>query len=80
VRVVDHGPAIAVEDRERVFQKFERAEGIRKASGLGLGLFIVREIAQMHGGSVRVEGHPGQGAIFVVTLPIVAKAMDVSAA
>jgi signal transduction histidine kinase len=80
VRVVDHGPGIAVEDRERVFQKFERAEGIRKASGLGLGLFIVREIAQMHGGSVRVEGHPGQGAIFVVTLPIVAKAMDVSAA
>jgi signal transduction histidine kinase len=38
--------------------------------GLGLGLFIVREIVEMHGGAIHVESEPGEGATFVVVLPL----------
>jgi signal transduction histidine kinase len=70
LRVRDHGRGIAQEDQERIFRKFERAVGSREVSGLGLGLFIVREIVEMHGGTVRVESEPGQGAAFIVGLPM----------
>ncbi len=71
LRVHDNGPGIAPEDQERIFRKFERAVGSRgEVSGLGLGLFIVREIVEMHGGTVRVESEPGQGAAFTVALPL----------
>jgi signal transduction histidine kinase len=69
LRVRDDGRGIAPGDQERIFRKFERAVDGREVSGLGLGLFIVREIVQMHGGSVHVESAPGQGATFTVTLP-----------
>jgi signal transduction histidine kinase len=70
LRVRDHGRGIAQEDQERIFHKFERAVGSREVSGLGLGLFIVREIVEMHGGTVRVESEPGLGAVFSVGLPM----------
>ena len=74
LRVRDHGRGIAKADQERIFRKFERAVGGNEIPGLGLGLFIVREIVEMHGGSVRVESEPGQGATFIVTLPSAAPA------
>jgi len=70
LRVRDQGRGIAPEDQERIFQKFERAVGSREVSGMGLGLFIVREIVEMHSGTVRVESALGQGATFIVTLPL----------
>jgi signal transduction histidine kinase len=70
LRVRDEGRGIASEDQERIFQKFERAVGGHEVSGLGLGLFIAREIVEMHRGTVRVESTPGQGATFIVTLPL----------
>lgn len=72
LRVRDHGSGIAADDQDRVFQKFERAVGGNKVSGLGLGLFIAREIVQMHGGSIRVTSEPGTGATFIVRLPLAA--------
>lgn len=69
LEVQDQGRGIAPDDRERVFQKFERAVDAREVAGLGLGLYIVRQIVQMHGGTVAVESTPGEGATFVVTLP-----------
>ena len=65
--VADDGPGIPAEARERVFERFARLdEGrTRGAGGAGLGLAIVRELVQAHGGSVTVGG----GARFVVTLP-----------
>jgi signal transduction histidine kinase len=65
--VADDGPGIPAEARERVFERFARLdEGrTRDAGGAGLGLAIVRELVQAHGGSVTVGG----GARFVVTLP-----------
>jgi two-component system sensor histidine kinase TctE len=69
VQVEDNGPGIPAAERERVFEPFYRALG-SNVDGSGLGLPIVREIAQRHGASVAVEvAHPGQalpGACFTI--------------
>jgi len=67
--VQDRGIGIAPEQTGRLFQRFERAVSSRQYGGLGLGLFIVRQIVEMHGGNVRVESEPGVGSTFTVTLP-----------
>lgn len=67
--VRDHGPGIACEDQERIFLPFERAVSYLKASGFGLGLYIVRHVAEAHGGSVRLASRPGEGCTFTVELP-----------
>jgi two-component system sensor histidine kinase KdpD len=69
VRVVDRGPGVAPADRERIFEPFVRA-GDGGAHGSGLGLAIVRGFVEANGGSVHVESLPGQGASFVVALPL----------
>ncbi len=69
IEVEDHGPGVAKADRERVFARFERASDGHKKESLGLGLYIVRSIAEAHGGTATVRGEPGRGATFVVTLP-----------
>ncbi|AKU96667.1 Sensory box histidine kinase [Labilithrix luteola] len=68
--VRDHGIGVAPEMRERIFQPFERGVSVRNYGGLGLGLYIVRTIAETLGGTVNVENHPGGGAIFKVDLPL----------
>jgi signal transduction histidine kinase len=68
LEVRDHGPGIPVAAQQRLFQPFERAGG-NDPGGLGLGLFIVRQIVEAHGGSVRLRSEPGQGTSFVVELP-----------
>jgi signal transduction histidine kinase len=67
--VRDRGPGIAREDQERIFLPFERAVSYLRASGFGLGLFIVRQIVDAHGGTVHLESAPGQGSTFTVELP-----------
>jgi signal transduction histidine kinase len=66
--VRDHGIGIAPEEHERIFVRFERAQG-RHTGGFGIGLWIVRETCRAMGGTVHVESSPGQGATFVVKLP-----------
>lgn len=71
IRVTDHGPGVPAELRERIFEPFYRAPGAsERDGGVGLGLALVKSIAERHGGSVRCEAAPGQGACFVVTLPL----------
>jgi PAS domain S-box-containing protein len=65
--VQDHGPGIAPEDQERIFQRFFRQGG--RTSGAGLGLWIVRRIVEAQGGTVTVASTPGHGAAFTVALP-----------
>jgi len=67
--VRDHGLGIAREHQERIFERFERAVGDRAFEGLGVGLWLVRAIAEAHGGTVGVESRPGEGSTFTVTLP-----------
>ncbi|MFY1826022.1 ATP-binding protein [Myxococcus fulvus] len=67
--VTDQGIGIAKQDQARIFNRFERASSTGRADGLGLGLFIAREIVVAHGGTLSVESEPGQGATFHVTLP-----------
>mgnify|MGYP001126780672 CR=1 FL=1 len=58
------------EDRARIFERFERAISASEASGLGLGLYIAREIVQAHGGRISVESRLGEGSSFGVVLPL----------
>jgi signal transduction histidine kinase len=69
LRVRDRGAGIPEADRRRVFERFERLGDSVDGSGLGLGLAIVRDIVEAHGGTIRVEDAPGGGAEFVVELP-----------
>ncbi|HEY0737470.1 MAG TPA: ATP-binding protein, partial [Herpetosiphonaceae bacterium] len=71
LEVSDQGLGIPVEDQARLFEPFYRASnGSRQASGFGVGLYIVHEIVQRHGGRVEVESTEGQGSTFRVTLPV----------
>jgi two-component system, OmpR family, sensor kinase len=70
VCVEDRGPGVPPELREQIFEAFYRLPGAsEKEGGVGLGLALVKSIAQRHGGSVRCEGREGGGARFVVMLP-----------
>ena len=70
--VSDEGPGIAEEDRERVFERFWRADPARARNrgGSGLGLAIVASLVESHGGAVSVASEPGQGTAFTVRLPL----------
>jgi two-component system sensor histidine kinase BarA len=70
--VADSGIGIDAADQERIFEKFVQVDSssTRRYNGTGLGLAIVREYAEMHGGSVSVESELGQGASFVVRIPV----------
>ena len=67
--VADEGGGVAPEYRERIFEKFFRVPGTR-GEGIGLGLYISREIVRAHGGELGVESEPGKGARFWFTLPV----------
>ena len=68
--VRDHGRGIAQEDQERIFNQFERAVSKEQIPGLGLGLYITRQILAAHQGTISVQSEPGKGATFTVSLPL----------
>jgi two-component system OmpR family sensor kinase len=72
LEVVDHGPGISPEQADRIFERFYRGDPSRSRSsgGSGLGLSIASAIVQAHGGDIAVKSTPGEGATFVVTLPV----------
>jgi signal transduction histidine kinase len=67
----DDGVGVAEEDIPRLFERFFRASNAKgRVSGMGLGLFIAREIVVRHGGSMWVESEEGHGSLFGVALPL----------
>ena len=73
IRVCDRGPGVPPEMRERIFEPFFRMPGhAEQDGGVGLGLALVKQIAERHGGSVRCEGREGGGSSFVIELPTAA--------
>jgi two-component system sensor histidine kinase BaeS len=72
LEVADTGIGIAPEDLPRVFTRFWRGEKSRSrdTGGAGIGLSIVKELVQAHGGTISVESTPGRGSVFRVTLPL----------
>lgn len=69
--VQDHGIGMSHADQQRIFERFERAVTPHEYSGLGLGLWITREVVQAHGGKISVRSQLGQGSEFRVELPLV---------
>jgi signal transduction histidine kinase len=69
ISVTSEGPAIPPEDRERIFEPFNRARGERRIRGAGLGLAICRRIVERHGGQLGVKPANGSGNVFYFTLP-----------
>jgi PAS domain S-box-containing protein len=69
IRVVDRGMGIAQDKQPKVFDRFERAVTHKNVSGLGLGLFICKQIVDAHGGSIAVDSELGKDSTFTVRLP-----------
>jgi PAS domain S-box-containing protein len=68
--VIDHGVGVAPEEQTRIFDRFERGGvSAKHYGGLGLGLYIARQIVEAHGGKISVSSRPGEGACFTVELP-----------
>lgn len=69
IQVTDKGPGITPENHERIFKRFERVSDKQNIGGLGLGLYICKQIVEAHRGKIYVESVPGNGATFIVELP-----------
>ena len=71
VSVTDQGLGISPEDRERIFEPFQRARGASAAlPGIGLGLSVARKLVEAHGGRLEVESRMGEGSTFLMRLPV----------
>jgi signal transduction histidine kinase len=71
LEVLDRGPGVPADARERIFEAFYRIDGhSEQAGGVGLGLALVKQIAQAHGGSVGCDAREGGGSRFWVRLPV----------
>jgi signal transduction histidine kinase len=70
IAVRDRGQGIPKEEQARIFEPYRRLASARNLGGLGLGLYIGRQIAEAHGGSLTVESAPDAGALFVLQLPL----------
>jgi two-component system sensor histidine kinase MprB len=75
ITVSDRGPGFDDDDLNRVFDRFYRATNMRGHPGSGLGLSIVKNVAEMHGGTVAAANRPGGGALVTIELPIVRTAI-----
>lgn len=70
ISVRDHGIGISEEDQHRIFERFERSSQASEFGGMGLGLYIAKEIVALHDGSIRVKSRRGEGATFTVRFPL----------
>lgn len=73
ISIKDYGPGISETDKQKIFEKFYRAgnEATRSSRGTGLGLYLIKQIVQKHGGSISVKDNHPSGSIFIIYLPII---------
>ena len=71
IDVQDFGPGITKENQEKIFERFERVSNSDSITGLGLGLYISRQITELHHGSLTVQSEPGAGTTFTLKLPLI---------
>lgn len=69
IQVADTGPGIYEEEQAKIFGRFYRAPGAWQAEGVGIGLYLTRQIAEKQEGYVKVESRPGKGSVFSLFLP-----------
>jgi signal transduction histidine kinase len=69
LRVRDRGLGIPEGEQSRIFERFERTASARHYGGMGLGLYVARQIAEAHGGTIAASNEPDGGACFTVRLP-----------
>jgi two-component system OmpR family sensor kinase len=69
--VADRGIGIPAADRDRLFERYHRGSNVKGVVGTGIGLYLVKMVVEMHGGSISVESEEGKGSRFIVRLPIV---------
>ncbi len=70
IAVRDQGLGISGPDQQRIFEQFSRITSDDGTGGLGLGLYITRQLVEAHGGTISVQSRPGEGSVFTVTLPL----------
>ncbi|MFP5385819.1 MAG: ATP-binding protein [Bacteriovoracia bacterium] len=70
IDVQDFGPGISKEDQGKIFERFERVSNADSITGLGLGLYISRQISELHHGKLTVQSEPGNGTTFTLKLPL----------
>ncbi|MBI2390610.1 MAG: response regulator [Deltaproteobacteria bacterium] len=76
ISIADHGIGIGEDAMRRIFGRFERAASLRHYGGFGLGLFMARQLAEAHGGTIVAESQPGVGSRFTVALPLEPTPLD----
>lgn len=69
IRVTDTGPGISEAEQAKIFGRFYRASGAWQTEGVGIGLYLTRQIAEKQGGYVKVESMPGMGSTFLLYIP-----------
>ena len=70
IEVSDSGPGVALDEEQKVFERFFRGRAGRDKGGTGIGLSVVKELVVAHGGEVSLRSKPGSGACFVIRLPL----------
>lgn len=70
VSVEDHGLGIPASDLERIFERYHRGANVTGIVGTGVGLYLVKMVVDLHGGSISVDSRENQGSRFVVRLPL----------
>lgn len=68
ISVADDGSGMSLAVMDRIFERFERGDRTDQSKGFGLGLWVTRRVARLHGGDITVESRPGEGACFTLTL------------
>jgi signal transduction histidine kinase len=72
ISISDSGLGIPEAERTRLFERFFRASNAGSVPGTGVGLYVARQIAQLHGGDIAMAPNPGGGTTFTLTLPVTA--------